>query len=97
MIRHVAVFRWREGTTAEQVEALRAGLDRMPGAVPSVRAYSHGPDLRLGEGRWDYGVVADFDDSAGFQEYVDHPEHDAVRRELLAPLVADRGHVQIDL
>lgn len=97
MIRHVAVFRWLEGTSPEQVEAVRAGLDRMPGAVPSIRAYSHGPDLRLGEGRWDYAVVADFDDAADYQEYVDHPEHDAVRRQLISPLVADRGHVQIDL
>lgn len=97
MIRHVAVFRWHDGTTAEQVEAVRAGLDRMPVEVPSIRSYSHGPDCRLGEGRWDYAVVADFDDAAGYQAYVDHPAHDEVRREHLGPLVAERGHVQLDL
>lgn len=97
MIRHVAVFRWKPGTTPEQVAALQAGLDTMPAEVPSIRAYAHGPDLALGEGRWDYAVVGDFDDAAGYQGYVDHPAHDAVRRDLLAPLVADRGHVQIQL
>lgn len=97
MIRHVAVFRWHEGTTPEQVDAVRAGLDRMPVEVPSVRAYAHGPDLHLGEGRWDYAVVADFDDAAGYQAYVDHPAHDEFRRAALAPVIADRGHVQIDL
>jgi len=97
MIRHVAVFRWHDGTTAAQVDAVRAGLDRMPVEVPSIRAYAHGPDLCLGEGRWDYAVVADFDDADGYLAYVDHPAHDEVRREAISPLVADRGHVQIEL
>lgn len=97
MIRHVALFRWREGTTPDQVAAVRAGLDRLPAEVPSLRAYAHGPDLALGEGRWDYAVVADFDDAPGYVEYVDHPAHDAVRRELILPLAADRAAAQIDL
>jgi hypothetical protein len=97
MIRHVAVFRWQEGTTSEQVAALSAGLDELPARIPSIRAYTHGPDLRLGEGRWDYAVVAEFDDAAGYEAYVDDPAHDAVRRDLLGPLVADRGHVQLQL
>lgn len=97
MIRHVVVFRWHEGTTPAQVAAARLGLDGLPGMVPSIRAYTHGPDLRLGDGRWDYAVVADFDDPASYQDYVDHPAHERVRRDLLAPLIADRGNVQISL
>jgi hypothetical protein len=95
MIRHVAVFRWVDGKTAAQVYAVRSGLDRMPLEVPSVRAYSHGSDLHLGEGRWDYAVVADFDDPEGYQAYVDHPAHDEVRREHISPLIAERAHVQL--
>ena len=97
MIRHVVVFRWLEGTTPEQIAALRAGLDGLPGAVPSILTYSYGPDLQLGEGRWDYAVVGDFADARGYQAYVDHPVHDAVRRDLIMPLVADRANVQIQL
>jgi hypothetical protein len=97
MIRHVAVFRWREGTTPEQVAAVQAGLAALPAQVPSIRGYTHGPDLQLGEGRWDYAVVGDFEDAAGYQAYVDHPAHDDVRRDLISPLVADRGHVQMQL
>jgi hypothetical protein len=97
MIRHVAVFRWVEGTTPEQVAAVVTGLASLPAQVPSIRAYTHGPDLRLGDGRWDYAVVGDFDDGAGYQAYVDHPAHDDVRRELILPLVAERGNVQIEL
>lgn len=97
MIRHVVVFRWLEGTTPEQLAAVHAALDGLQAAVPSIRAYTHGPDLGLGEGRWDYAVVGDFEDASGYQAYVDHPAHDDVRSNLLAPLIADRGHVQIVL
>jgi hypothetical protein len=96
MIRHVAMFRWAEGITAEQLAAVRAGLDGLPGQVPSIRSYVHGPDLGLGDDRWDYVVVASFDDADGYHAYVDHPAHDAVRRERIRPLLADRAHIQID-
>ncbi|MGQ0832472.1 MAG: Dabb family protein [Microthrixaceae bacterium] len=95
MIRHIAVFRWHEGTTPDQVAAVAAGLDGLPGVAPSIRTYAHGADLRLGEGRWDYVVIAEFDDVEGYHAYVDHPAHAAVLSERIAPLAADRAHVQI--
>lgn len=97
MIRHVAVFRWVDGATPEQIAAVHAGLAALPAQVPSIRAYTHGPDLRLGEGRWDYAVVGDFADAEGYQTYLDHPAHDEVRRDLITPLAAERGNVQIEL
>jgi hypothetical protein len=97
MIRHVAVFRWVDGTTSEQIAAVHAGLHELPSVIDSVRAYTHGPDLVLGDGRWDYAVVGDFDDADGYQAYVDHPAHQAVATELIAPIRADRAHVQMEL
>lgn len=96
MIRHVAVFRWLDGTTPEQVDAVTEGLRALPAQVPSLRSYAVGPDLALGEGRWDFGVVATFDDAEGYQAYVDHPAHQAVATELIAPIRADRAFVQIE-
>lgn len=95
MIRHVALFRWSEGTTSDQVADVHAGLEGLPAAVPSIRAYAHGPDLRLGQGRWDYAVIADFDDAEGYADYDAHPAHAAVRSERIAPLVAERAVVQL--
>lgn len=97
MIRHVALFRWTEDTTPQHVASVRAGLDALPGSVPSIRAYVHGPDLCLGEGRWDYAVLADFDDPAGYAAYDEHPAHDSVRRELIVPRVRERAALQLEL
>lgn len=94
-VQHIAVFRWTESTTAAQVAAIDARLNLLPDLVPSLRGYHHGPDLALGGGRWHYGIVASFDDLEGLRAYDEHPAHDAVRRELIAPRVAERAAVQI--
>jgi hypothetical protein len=96
MIRHVALFRWLDGTTDDQVTAAVEGLRALPGQVPSLRAYVVGTDLGLGEGRWDLAVLAEFDDAEGYQAYVDHPAHRAVADDLIAPIRADRAHVQLE-
>jgi hypothetical protein len=95
MIRHIAVFRWAEGTTPEQIDAVARGLRALPEQVLSVRSYEVGADLGLGEGRWDFAVAATFDDPAGYQAYVDHPAHRAVAEDLIGPIKADRAHVQM--
>jgi hypothetical protein len=94
-VRHIAVFRWTESTTSEQVAAIAAALGDLPGLVPTLLDYRYGPDLALGEGRWDFGIVATFDDVSGWREYDEHPAHDRVRRDLIAPCVAERAAVQI--
>lgn len=95
MIRHVAVFRWVEDTTPEQVAAVADALRALPAQIESVRSYTFGPDLQLGAGRWDFAVVAEFDDADGYQAYVEHPSHQAVATDLIAPIRAERAHVQL--
>lgn len=93
MLRHVAVFSWKPGTAEAQVEALSAALARLPDRVPGIRAYSFGPDARLG-GNADFAVVADFDDEEGYRAYARHPAHVDVIERLLAPIREARSSVQ---
>lgn len=95
MIRHVALFRWVEGTTPEQVKAVVDALEALPAQIPTIRSYAVGPDLRLGEDRWDFAVVAGFEDARGYHGYVDHPAHREVTEQVIAPIRAERAHVQI--
>jgi len=44
---HVALFRWVEGVTGEQVGAVEAALARLPSVVPELRDYRFGPDAGL--------------------------------------------------
>lgn len=80
MVRHVVLFRWIEGTTEAQIGKVAAGLSEMSSEIASIRAYSHGRDLELGSDRFDYAIVADFDDLEGLAAYTRHPAHQEVLR-----------------
>ena len=60
-------------------------------------AYRFGADAAVNDGNFDYVVVADFDDVAGYLAYRDHPAHQAAITEHIAPIVAERAAVQYQL
>ena len=93
MIRRVVLLRWKEGTTAAEVEAVTAGLSTLPGQISQIRSYSHGPDVGAEAGAFDYGIVGDFDDLDAWRVYDTHPVHDKVRAEIIRPHIADRATI----
>jgi Stress responsive A/B Barrel Domain len=95
--RHVVMMRWTPEATEAQKAAVRAGLEELPGRIPEIRSYSLGTDARVTDGNFDFVVVADFDDVAGYLVYRDHPDHQAVIAEHIRPILADRAAVQHDL
>ncbi len=97
MLRHIAMFRFVNGADPGAVARLTAALDALPAAIPEIVAYELGPDLALSDGSWDFAVVGDFADIDGWRTYRDHPVHRAVIGEHLAPLLADRAVVQLEV
>jgi hypothetical protein len=102
MFRHVVLFKWKPGTDAETVAAVVAGLSACAAALPVTRAYTCGPDVQGtgsqagSEERYDFGVVADFDDEAGWRVYDADAEHNRLRAELIRPLIAQRVTIQFE-
>jgi hypothetical protein len=56
-----------------------------------------GPDLGLRAGNLGMGLVADFVDEAAFRAYDADPEHDRIRREMIAPVVSRLERCQFQL
>ncbi|TMD12615.1 MAG: Dabb family protein [Chloroflexi bacterium] len=94
MVRHVALFRWKDGTTAADVSRVEEGLRPLPSQIPCIRAYRFGRDLGIQEGNADFAVVADFEDEDGLRTYAEHPIHVAVVSERIRPLVRSREAIQ---
>lgn len=94
MFRHVVMFRWTEGLEPGHGAAVAAALDRLPDLIPEIRGYRHGPDVGLNPGTFDYALVAEFDDAAGYLAYRDHPDHQAFIAGHIAGKTADRAAVQ---
>ena len=97
MIRHVVLFRWKEGTTEEAKQAVRDGLADLANAIAGVRRYEYGDDAGLVEGNFDFAVVADFDDANGYTAYDQHSLHQTLIRERIAPHLAERVAVQYEV
>ncbi|ASU83001.1 stress protein [Nocardiopsis gilva YIM 90087] len=95
-LRHIALFRWTDGVTSEQVGEVVDGLSRLPSRIPELRAYTFGPDLGVSDGTYDFGVVADLADEKALTVYREHPDHQAVLA-VMRPLIADRASVQIHI
>jgi len=97
MLRHVVVFRFHEGTPAESIRAITDALGGLPAAIPEIRSYHFGGDAGIDEGNYEFAVTADFADEDDYRVYRDHPQHQQVIKELIAPLRAARAAVQFPL
>lgn len=97
MLRHLVLIRWREGCPEEAVSAIEEALAALPAQIPSIRGYQLGRDLGLNPTNSDFGLIADFDDAAGYRAYAKHPRHLWVIRELIEPWSAERRALQFEL
>ena len=88
------MFRWNPGTPDQAKDAVSAGLAELPIEIPEIAGYRFGPDVGLRDDNWDYVVVADFDDVAGYEIYRDHDVHQQLVADRIAPHVAARAAVQ---
>ncbi len=97
MFRHVVMLRWSQGASPAERSAVRERLAALPARIAEIRSYEVGLDARVNDGNYDLVIVADFDDVDGYLVYRDHPEHQAVLRDLIRPILAERAAVQHEL
>ena len=97
MILHLALFTWKPDVTPEDVTELTRQLTEMAGAIPALRRYHCGENLRLRPSDADYAVAAIVDDADGLAAYLDSEEHKAVYDRILGRMIASRQAAQLDV
>ena len=97
MVRHVAMFTFKEEAPSDAAAQLEEGLFLLAQTIEEIEAYTYGADLDLREGNYDFAVVADFENAADFKAYAGHPDHQAFIKDRLTPLLAERVSIQFDL
>lgn len=97
MILHLALFTWREDVTADMVAELTRQLTEMAAAIPELREYHCGENLRLRPSDADYAVAASVDDAGGLAAYLDSAAHAAVYDRILGRMIAHRQAAQLDI
>ena len=97
MILHAALFTWRPEVDPEEVEALTGALEEMAAALPVLRGYRCGTNMRLRPSPADYAVLALVADEDALATYLDSPEHAAVYDAYLSRMIESRQAVQLDV
>ena len=93
MLKHVVLFKFRDDCSDEQLQKIFDGMDALPDKIPQIQSYSHGPDAAIVDGKFDYGMVAEFNTSEDLLTYLEHPEHKAVGALVMAA-IADAAQLQ---
>lgn len=78
MLIHLVCWKYRADVSGETRDEHRARLAALADLIPSVRRLDVGADVLSLERSFDTGLVAEFDDRSGLDEYDAHPEHQAV-------------------
>ena len=95
MLHHMVMFRFKTGTTQDQINAITDGLASLPGQIAVLDDYRFGPDAGITEGAWDYGVSGKFTDEADYTIYATHPAHTEVIRTTITPDVDEIAREQL--
>ena len=79
MIRHVVLFRFRDGLDwsdprAAEAEAATAAH---PAHIPEILGWEHGRSLNSRAIGYDFALIGTFADLAAVNRYLDHPDHRA--------------------
>jgi hypothetical protein len=97
MFVHTVQFKWKPGITEADLAGIREALSGLPGQIAEVKHYIFGSDAGMVQGNFDFAIVAQFDNVDAWRVYNDHPVHDAVRKNVLGPHIAERAAVQFQV
>jgi hypothetical protein len=84
-VKHIALFKFKEGTSEEQIEQVFDELLDVTETIPGIEDYVSGPNNSpegLNNGHT-HGFVMTFGDAAARDAYLIHPEHERVKNLLL--------------
>lgn len=90
MIRHILLIKFKKTAEAFQIEELRELFEMMPNKINGVLSVEWGLNDSPENLNQDFthSVVMTFANEQGRQEYLTHPEHDALK-EVFEPLLED--------
>jgi hypothetical protein len=79
VLRHVVLFKFKEGTTTTQVSAIEEAFRALPGKIDAIRDFEWGTDVSV-EGRADgftHCFFVTFKSAEDRDAYLPHPDHKA--------------------
>jgi len=97
-VKHIALVRFKEGTSNEQIDELFDALLDVTENVEGVEDYVSGPNTspeNLNKG-FTHGFVITFQDAATRDAYLTHPDHEQFKSKFV-PLIDDIAVVDFEI
>jgi hypothetical protein len=96
MIYHFVCFRFKAGTTTEQIDQAGKALLGMQGRIPEIRAIRWGRNFSPAAEEYSHVLTVEMDDMAAVNRYAAHPVHVQVVAEALAPIREARLAIDVE-
>ncbi|MFA7477076.1 MAG: Dabb family protein [Acidimicrobiia bacterium] len=93
-MRHCIMLTFKPEATPEALNNLAEALRALPAQISEIRSYEVGLDLGYNDANYQLGIIASFENREDWQTYLDHPAHQAVVRDHIAPIVTARAAIQ---
>lgn len=76
-LRHVVLFKFKEGTTPEQIKTIEEAFARLPQQIPTIIGYEWGTNVspESHDKGYTHCFLVTFADAAGRDAYLPHPAH----------------------
>ncbi len=84
-IKHIALFRFKEGTTEDQITGIFDSILDLTEEIPGIEDYVAGPNNSpegLNQG-YTHGFILTLSDAGARDGYLSHPEHEKIKALLL--------------
>jgi hypothetical protein len=81
---HIAIYKWKDGTTSGQVTEALAKVKALVGKVDGLTAIHVGENTSPWGQGFTHGIVVLGDDEAAIDAYRKHPDHEIVATEIEA-------------
>jgi hypothetical protein len=95
VIQHIVLFKWKDGTTDEQVMAAFEQARGIPNEVPGVPRLTIGRNRASSDHGFTHAVSVQAVDEDALQRYLDHPARRQWIDDHLRPIEAER--IEIDI
>lgn len=89
MVEHIVLFKWKAGTTPEQIDAVMEALRELKAKIPGIVDLSCGENFCDRAQGFQHGLVVRFTDREALAAYSPHPAHQAVVQNQIKPILAD--------
>ena len=97
MIQHLCLINFKNELDAATQQKVVDAYNKLPELIPGIKSFKCGMDLKLLEGNYHFGIVAEFESEEAFQAYSVHPAQGEVIFPVVGELMASYTTAQFAL